>query len=63
VHEAAQEKQKIREELSDLKSSLHDKERELERTTNPIANYKAEIKMKEQMLRGNHDGDDGMVDA
>jgi len=73
AHEAAQEKQKIREELSDLKSSLHDKERELERTTNPIiqgrirghiANYKAEIKMKEQMLKGNHDDDDDeMPDA
>lgn len=67
AHEAAQEKQKIREELSDLKSSLHEKERELEKTTNPIiqgrirghiANYKAEIKMKEQMLKGNNDDDD-----
>ncbi|RPA71533.1 hypothetical protein BJ508DRAFT_419880, partial [Ascobolus immersus RN42] len=71
AHEAAQEKQKIREELGDLKSSLLDKERELERTTNPIiqgrirghiANYRAEIRMKEQMLRGD-DEDEEMGDA
>jgi len=65
--ERAQEAQKIREELADLQASLEEKLREYEGAKNLIIkerlrghveNYRAEIRMKEQMLRGDQDDDE-----